>query len=126
MTYKIETYQPITSYDEAKTITDQRLIFGTGICYRDGKKIENFYEKYERKRTPDELRDVERENKLEFEKWINEYKRKGFHIDRIDKLRGLFTPDGGLVLYPITVFFKKNERNKRNSRSNRNKKRMQG
>jgi hypothetical protein len=56
---------------------------------------------------------IELENKNNFEKWLNDYKSRGFYIDRVDKLRGLFTDEGGLRLEPVTVFFgQKNYRKK--------------
>ena len=123
MSYKIETYQPITTVEKSKYTTDKRLIFGTGVCFRDGVRHENVFEDYERRATLEEISDIKIKNKQAFENWINEYKKQGYHIDRIDKFRGLFTNEGGLELYPITVFFKKNKRNKHNRRSNQNKRR---
>ena len=110
MSYKIETYQPITTEEKSKYTADKRLIYGTGVCYRDDVRHENVYEDYQRKTTEKEMSDIKIKNKQVFENWINGYKKQGYHIDRIDKLRGLFTNNGGLELYPITVFFKKPDR----------------
>jgi hypothetical protein len=107
MSYKIETYQPITTEEKSKYTTDKRLIYGTGVCYRDNVRHENVYEDYQRKTTEKEISEIKIKNKKAFEGWINGYKKQGYHIDRIDKLSGLFTNNGGLELYPVTVFFKK-------------------
>jgi len=117
MSYKIETYQPITTEEKSKYMTDKRLIYGTGVCYKDNVRHENVYEEYKRKTTLEEMSDIKIKNKKAFENWINSYKKQGYHIDRIDKFRGLFTNNGGLELYPVTVFFKKtNERRFRKKR----------
>ena len=139
MTYKIETYQPVIGLERylkeyLNKYTDVQLAnlltYGSPEEKVDGEYRsapahfgrDNFWSRQRLlKHALNELGIseqqamvlIEHENKDNFEKWLNDYKNRGFYIDRVDKLRGLFTDEGGLRLEPVTVFFgQKNYRKK--------------